>query len=101
MRAALSGTGRLTEAKYSRPAKSTAHGGWGHSRMTHSYTHRETGTHMHKVYTVHTQNFLKNTRQRFAAVKTCKKILNGNVKVNKYLVVTLTGFCQLLFFLHR
>lgn len=37
-----SGTGRLTEAKYSQPAKSTAHIGWGHPGMTHSYMYRET-----------------------------------------------------------
>lgn len=35
-------TGRLTEAKYSQPAKSTAHIGWGHPGMTHSYMYRET-----------------------------------------------------------
>lgn len=76
MWAALSGTGRLTEAKYSRPAKSTAHVGWGHSGMTHSYTHRETGTHTHKVYTVQTQNFLKNispVRPSLATVQICEE----------------------------
>lgn len=44
-------TGRLTEAKYSQPAKSTAHIGWGHPGMTHSYTYRETWVHTH----THTQ----------------------------------------------
>lgn len=43
MWAVLSGTGRLTGQILS--ARSTAHVGWGQSRMSHSCTHRKTGTH--------------------------------------------------------
>lgn len=47
------------------PAKLTAHVGWGHSGMIHSYPHRKTETHTHThtqyrvQYTVYTQNFPK------------------------------------------
>lgn len=76
--AVLSGTGRLTEAKYSQPAKSTAHVGWGHSGMTHSYLHRETGTHRHTKYILYTNFHKYITSVRLRCTNLQK--LQGNVR---------------------